>query len=198
MNLDLTKEQQLIIIGLILSLIIGLGITAYQNLSSRNKEIKIETPSTEVRKELLIHISGAVIKEGVYKLKEGDRVMDAIELAGGALRTADLSQINLAEKIKDGAKIYIPAIMIMSEPQQDEISVQNRKASKKNDPIKPININIAGQQEIDSLPGIGDSFAKKIIEYRKSKGRITKIEQLLEIPRFGKSRLEKIKSRIIL
>ena len=122
-------------------------------------------------------------------------MLEAVIFAGGSLQDADLSQINLAEKVKDGSKFYIPAIIKETNPLPGNSPLSNDKRGDKNSSIKQININTANEAEIDSLPGIGASFAKKIIEYRRTKGRITKIEQLLEIPRFGKSRLEKIKSR---
>ena len=195
MDFNLSKEQQLIIIGLIVSLVIGLLINAYQQFSSAKKEVVVENSAIETKKEILVHISGAVKKEGVYKLKEGDRLLEAVIFAGGSLQDADLSQINLAEKVKDGSKFYIPAIIKETNPLPGNSPLSNDKRGDKNSSIKQININTANEAEIDSLPGIGASFAKKIIEYRRTKGRITKIEQLLEIPRFGKSRLEKIKSR---
>ena len=188
MNLNLTKEQQLILLGLIATIVVGLAVMAYRNLGGiKSDTITIESPKeslqTNQMAKLLVHVSGAVGKEGVYKLKQGDRCIDVLELAGGAQPNADLSAINLAEPVKDGAKIIVPVKRIVSER-------VSRAASQ------TVNLNTADEKALDSLPGVGPSTAKAIVEYRRINGPFARIEQIMEIPRFGKSKFERIKDRI--
>jgi competence protein ComEA len=190
----LPHEQQLIVLGLIISMVVGLAITAFRfYFPAAREKITIETPPAAL--VVTVHISGAVKKEGVYRLKTGDRVIDTLKLAGGALPLADLSSINLAEVVRDGEKIIVPEKQ-KPEP-EGKIAEQpkNRRAEK---PIGKIKLNTADVKALDSLPGVGPVTAKAIIEYRKNNGPFTKIEQLMKIPRFGKSRFEKVKDLVIL
>lgn len=202
MELSLTKEQQLLLLGLIASLVIGLGVTGYKHffIPLENNEIKIK-PNLDKQTsiKILVHICGAVRKEGVYQLKPGDRLLEALALAGGTLPNTDLSSLNLAEVVKDGAKIIVPVkqAAVVSFPTVNSSDTKPTK-EKKSSPVQgqKINLNTADEAALDSLPGIGKSTARKIIEYRKTNGPFARIEQIMEIPRFGKSKFEKIKDRI--
>jgi competence protein ComEA len=205
MDLNLTKEQQLIIIGLIASLLVGLGVMAFKQIYLKpDQGIAIEEPKSMhdplPNTDIMVHISGAVRREGVYKLKSADRKLDAVRLAGGALATADLSAMNLAEPAKDGEKIIVPVKPAVIE----KGSVSNRYDSgsgKQGSGIagatfSKVNINSADEKTLDSLPGIGPSTARAIVEYRSANGPFSRIEQIMEMPRFGKSKFEKIKNKI--
>ncbi len=177
-------------IGLIISFLIGLGYFARQRFSpGQNEVISISRPAdssfTEQAAVVIVHISGAVRREGVYRLKTGDRLLAVIELAGGATASADLANLNLAEVVKDGAKIIVPA----------KINI-NRQTDKKNDAV--INLNAATEEQLDALPGIGKATAKQIVAYRQKHGAFIKLEQLLEIPRFGKAKLERLRDKVSL
>lgn len=190
-DLNLTKEQQLILIGLIVSFFVGLGFLAWKHFSpSQNETISIGQPAdssfTEQSGVVIVHISGAVGREGVYQLKAGDRLLNALKLAGGATPLADLSNLNLAEVVKDGEKIIVP----------NKIRLIQQESSIKAGGIT--NLNSANEEQLDSLPGIGKSTAKQIIEYRQKIGGFVKVEQLLEIPRFGKGKLERLRDKVSL
>ncbi len=110
---NLSKEQQLIILGLVVVIVSGLGVMAYRRfIPSESGDMFVSEPQANLpivkTPEIVVHVTGAVKKEGVYKLKPGDRIVDVLELAGGAEMRADFSSINLAEKVKDGQKIVIP------------------------------------------------------------------------------------------
>ncbi|MFA4843945.1 MAG: ComEA family DNA-binding protein [Candidatus Margulisiibacteriota bacterium] len=196
-SLEITKEQQLLILGLIVSLLVGLGVmAAKQFIPQESDEITVAEPQDVQPITLLVHVCGAVRREGVYKLKPGDRLLSAISLAGGSLPMADLSALNLAEPVKDGEKIFIP----LKQPvvrEVVEIKVSG-KAQSKAKTTGRVNLNSASVAQLDALPGIGKSTAEKIIEYRQKNGPFQKLEQLMELPRFGKSKFEKLKDRITL
>lgn len=204
MNLNLNREQQLILLGMIASLIVGFGVMLFRShYSKADSAIVIDDPKVDHHQLIneagvTVHVSGAVRLEGVYKLKTGDRLLDAIEMAGGAQPLADLSAVNLAEPVKDGVKIVLPvkAVRVSGDQGIRGNGYQEIRGSVGKEQI--INLNTADERALDSLPGVGPATAKAIIEYRKTKGPFNRIEQIMEIPRFGKSKLEKIKSRIII
>ena len=166
-----------------------------ENTIETNEESNNETKesSQDTENKILIHITGAIKKEGVYELTEGDRIIDAINKAEGVTEEADTSQINMASKLEDGMKIYVP------KKGENTTNIQSQEEQIENIQIKSekkININTASMDELDTLPGIGEATAQKIIDYRKEKGKFSKIEDLKEVSGIGESKYEKIKDKI--
>ena len=169
-----------------------------------------ESKETEVEKEkIIIHISGAVKKEGIVELEENSRISDAIEKAEGIKENADLQKINLAYKLEDGMKIYIPekgekndeneiSENIKITEKEDKYIIQSNNNTENNNKKETtkVNINTANQSELESLPGIGASTAIKIIEYRKENGKFSKIEDIKGVKGIGNAKYEKIKNLI--
>src|SRR3989338_8193102 len=185
---ELSKEQQLIILGLVSLIITGLSVMAFRHFfPAESSEIMIEesklsSPIMDVA-EIIVHVSGAVNGEGVYKLKTGDRVIDAIEMAGGATSQADLPSVNLAEKVKDGQKVNIP-VKVQS---VERVSGNSGLRSLGTAPGK-ININSASASELCKINGIGPGTAAKIIEYRSSNGSFSKIEDIMKVKTIGQGK----------
>ena len=153
------------------------------------KENKDEDKNdTERRKVgiMVVHVQGEVKKPGIVEIEENSRVIDAIEKAGGLTEKANLRNINLAEKVIDGTKIYIPNDL--EEERNIEENIENKKKDE-NKEIK-VNINNATQTELESIPGIGPTTARKIIEYRKENGKFKSIEGLKEISGIGENKLK--------
>ena len=182
---NLTKEQQLIILGLVLVIIAGLAVMGYRKfIPDKSDEILITEPQQAIDKpQIIIHISGGVKREGVFKLNAGDRIVDAINFAGGVTANAELSSVNLAEKVKDGQKIIIP------------LKIMNLKANGSASSGK-ISINRASAKELSKVSGIGTSTAKSIVEYRSKNGPFSRIEDIMKVKRIGKSKFKKIKDEI--
>ena len=138
--------------------------------------------------DIYVHICGAVINPGVYQVPAGTRVYQALELAGGSSDDAYLSGINLADKLADGQKVYIPsegenAEGILSTDSGDVQSVM-------------ININTASEAELMTLPGIGQSRAKDIINYRVKNGLFESIDDIMKVSGIKEAAFEKIKDLI--
>lgn len=138
---------------------------------------------------IVVHVSGAVVNEGIVELKEGSRITDAIEKAGGLKEDACIKDINLAEILEDGIKISIPTVdeynkneENINEVKSNNIGQNNSKTISKKKNIK-ININTATQSELETLPGIGSSIALKIINYRKENGKFNSIEDIKNVRR---------------
>lgn len=155
----------------------------------------------ENEKEIIIHIIGCVNNEGIVRLKEGARVIDAIESAGGATNEANLNKINLAYVLSDGQKIVIPN---KNDETNIEIGTYDGANSEEYDFIIgqneaeqiKININTADKTALETLPGIGASTAEKIIQYRRDNGRFEDIEDIKNVSGIGEAKFNAIKDRI--
>ncbi|SHI70295.1 DUF655 domain-containing protein [Lutispora thermophila] len=171
---------------------ISLESNEYEDAKKDEDEIK----RTQQESELIgVHISGAVKNPGFIWIKEGTRLGEALNYVGGALVDADLDAVNLSKKLSDEEKVYIPRIGENIE--KAEILSGNGKTSVNssfND--GKININTAGIDELDSLPGIGEAYAKRIIEYREANGPFKSIEDIKNVSGIGAKRYEAIKDLI--
>lgn len=199
----LTKNQQYGIIILLAVVLFTTGYFIFEKYKNNDNNIDISLKSTdsvlnagntneivnnEKPKEIKVYVTGLVKSPGVYTMKDGDRVDDAIKLAGGALEGADLSNINLAEKVKDEQMIKIP-----------KIGENNNSTGGIGDVEKAdgkININKATKEELDTLPGIGEVTAQRIIDFREQHGNFQKIEDIMNVSRIGPKLFEQIKDKI--
>lgn len=141
----------------------------------------------EQKRTIIIDVKGAVNKEGVYEMKEGDRVKDAVQKAGGFLSEVDMKKVILAQIVQDQMLLYIPS--------KNE-SEQGMFTSSKED--GKIRINTAAKEQLEKITGIGSRKAESILKYREEHGPFQKIEDLLEIDGIGAKSLEKIKDQIII
>jgi len=149
------------------------------------RPVPTETP-------LIVHITGAVPRPGVYALAQGSRVQDAISAAGGFLADANKTGINLARALEDGEQVDIPYMegaspVIPEGPAATEAPVNSTEL---------ININIASQAELESLPGIGPTTAQKIIQHREQNGPFLTTEDIINVSGIGPGTYERIKDLI--
>lgn len=162
----------------------------------------VENENTEEAKKIAIHITGEVKKTGVIYLKEGSRIVDAIEKAGGTTKNADLSKVNLAYVLQDGQKLYIPnkkdkiSEYISEGGGQSVVYEMVASSDAETNNIKKININTAGREELQKISGIGPSLAEKIISYRNSNGKFKKIEDIKNVNGIGENKYRNIKGSI--
>lgn len=156
------------------------------------KQVSEKTPEPKSEpKKLMVHIAGAVANPGVYELPEGKRVIDAVSIAGGGAGEADLDALNLAAKLIDGQKIYLPkkgeGLTQRSAPTDVGVTASSEV---------PLNLNVATEEQLDALPGIGPVLAQRIIEWRTEHQRFTKVEQLLEVEGIGEKKFKQIKEKV--
>lgn len=162
-------------------------------------EEKQNKPQTEEHSEkeevwIWVDVSGAVNTPGVYRLKQGSRVFEAVQEAGGFLENADTAGINQASVLSDGEKLQIYTI---EEAQQMEIQPQEFSDSReKADTNGKININTADLAELQEIPGVGEKKAQSIMEYRENCGGFQNIEQLQEVPGIKGKTFDKVKDYI--
>jgi len=199
-----TKKEQIVILIVVLFMISVMGIKfildglntkeepyALVNNPNENLNIKVEDERHEESSIIMVYISGQVYSPGVYELVKGDRVKDVVSLAGGLTKEADINNINLAKKISDEEKIYIPK----TGEQDVNIQISNDSITSNEQKGSKININICSSSELVSLPGIGDVIASRIIEYRKTTP-FSKIEELKNVSGIGDKKYDGIKELI--
>lgn len=151
-----------------------------------------------------VHVCGAVQQPGVYEIEEGSRVIDAVELAGGFTDEACQDGINLAIALADSNRVYIPSIDDMEKCDASmglySTSGENGTVSLNENDGKTatnlININTAGESELQRIPGIGETRAKSIIAYRQEHGHFNKKEDIQNVSGIGPASYEKMKDVI--
>ncbi len=152
----------------------------------------------EIINKIKVYVTGQVNSPGVLELDEGARIEDAVNLAGGLTLDANLQNINLAFILEDGQKLYIPSIYD-NEP-VEYISINNGTNIIENpntlSSSSKININKAGIEELTTLPGVGDSLAEKIFNYRKENGNFKSIDDLKNVNGIGDKKFESLKEYI--
>lgn len=134
---------------------------------------------------LLVHVAGAVRRPGLYEMPAGARIADAVQAARGPTRRADLDSLNLAEPLQDGLKVEVPrrgeAVVAAPVPQSGASTTT---------PAAPVNLNIADQAALETIPEIGPVTAMAILEYRAEVGSFSSVEELLEVSGVGPATLE--------
>ncbi len=142
---------------------------------------------------ILVYVAGWVRQPGVYQLHQGDRVIDAIRLAGGARRRADLASVNLAAFVTDAQQITVAKRGAVGASGLGGPS-SGGPSSGGSDPL--INLNTATLEELESLPGIGPSLGQRIIDYRTEHGPFRSVEDLLNVSGIGDKRLADLRSKV--
>lgn len=158
--------------------LIGTGTVFLLNEAKVNKEITKAFKTDTNSGVIVVHVKGAVENSGVYELSAGSRIFDAIEAAGGFSADADREKLNLAEILEDGQQITV-------------FSESDKQAQS-----ELVNINTATLMEIMTLPGIGESYAEKIIEYRETHGSFQKKSDIKKVEGIGQKKYEAIKDFI--
>ena len=152
-----------------------------------------QSPDGGATGEIFVDIDGAVNKPGVYKVSEGTRLFQVIELAGGLTDDASTQSLNRAEAVYDGQKITVYSSDTEGYSQDDTgggVPAENGITGGK------VNINTADSVTLQTIPGIGPSKAARIIEYRDSQGRFKKIDDIKNVTGIGDMTFENIKDYI--
>lgn len=186
-GLDRFPHRRLLTVAVVLMAAAGLFILLWQPGSSARGQKTVVTrddAATQEAAKVMVHVAGAVVRPEVYVMKEGARVAEAIERAGGLLPDADIATINLAEKCRDGQKIYVPhAGEIESEGLPGGVAPK-------------VNLNTASLKQLDELPGIGPKLAAEIIAYREKNNGFSGIEELKQVKGIGDSKFEDLRELV--
>ena len=215
--LNLSKKQK-IFISLVIIIIFALVlIYVYQKLYEEDSEIILSNNINDVtlntneigtkeekndEEKVVVHVIGEVNNPGVVTLPEGSRIIDAINKAGGKTEEADLSKINLAFIVEDGTQIYIPRINenlnqinLISDGAGIGVIINDSNLEENKEEVK-VNINTANKEKLETLPGIGETTAQKIIDYRETNGKFKTIEDIKNVSGIGEAKYESLKDKI--
>jgi len=149
----------------------------------------------------VVHVAGAVREPGVYRLREGDRVADAVDRAGGATGRADLTLLNLAAEVEDGRQVVVP---------ERGPAVGGAPAGGGGAPATgasgigatggaqapPINLNTATLEQLDTLDGVGPGIAQRILDHRDEKGSFGSVDELGQVPGIGEKRMAALRDKV--
>ena len=154
--------------------------------AQRKEEIRVnENNLNKEEGKIGVYITGAVKNPGVYYLENGSRIYNLLDICGGINDDADIDKLNLAQKLNDSDKIDVPI-----KKENDEENEQDEDEES-----ELININNASSEELQTLNGIGQATAKKIIEFRKE-NEFQSIEDIMNVPGIGENKFNNIKDYI--
>jgi competence protein ComEA len=141
-------------------------------------------------KLLVVDVAGAVRHAGLYRLRSGSRIDDAIAAAGGPTAKAQLDSVNLAAPIADGEQIVVPGRGVAG-------SVGASPPAAGSSPSAPLDLNSATLEQLESLPGIGPVTAQKILDYRQAHGAFHSVAELEGVPGIGPAHMAQLKGLVI-
>ncbi|HEU0247597.1 MAG TPA: ComEA family DNA-binding protein [Gaiellaceae bacterium] len=154
---------------------------------------------TPVRRALVVHVVGAVRRPGLYRLREGARVADAVARAGGATGAAELAALNLAAPLVDGVQVLVPsrsASPAGGEPAEgDSLPGTAEGATAAGVGVLP-SLSSATAEQLDELPGVGPVTAQKILDYRAEHGPFRSVDDLDAVPGIGPVRIEQLRDLV--
>src|SRR5512132_132377 len=167
----------------------GTGGAATRDASA----VRIESRPAAVA---LVHVAGAVQRPGVYRLRDGERIQDAVRRAGGARRGADLNAINLAAKVADGQQVVVPRRGAAAKAAGAASGTPGAVSGAAGAPAQPVSLNTATAEQLDTLDGVGPATAQKILQWRQQHGGFRSVDDLGEVPGIGPKKLAALRTQV--
>ena len=143
-----------------------------------------------------VHVAGQVRSPGVYAVPSGGRVADAVVAAGGTAAEADVEQLNLAARVSDGERVYVPKKGEAAPAAAAPPAPAGSGTKAGGAPAGPVDLNTATAEQLEALPGVGPATSKAILAYRSSHGRFRSVTELLEVPGIGPAKLEALRPMV--
>jgi competence protein ComEA len=168
------------------------GQTPARAAPAKGASVRVEAAGSGVA---VVQVVGAVRRPGVYRLRSGRRVDDAVHQAGGATRRADLAGVNLAAKVSDGQQIIVPAAGASGAPATGPAGSAGGTGAG-TAPGQSLNLNTATTEQLDQLDGVGPATAQKIVAYRQAHGGFRSVSELDQVPGIGEKKLAALKDRV--
>lgn len=188
--------------SLLLAVLVLVGHRLAQTGTAKAPEVA--APLEPVRSErprdlVVVHVAGAVRRPGLYRLRAGTRVADAVARAGGATRGANLGGLNLAAPLVDGTQILVPRAVETTPSGADGGSTSTTDGTAAGLPATlsmKVSLSSATAGELDALPGVGPVTAQKIVDYRAAHGPFASADDLDEVPGIGPTRIEQLRDLV--
>jgi competence protein ComEA len=171
---------------LLLLVVVGTRISREGAASPvRAPVLAVATPVAAKPERLVVHVVGSVRRPGLYRLRDGSRIADAVRRAGGPTRKADLALVNLAAPVADGTQIVVPG-------RGSAGAAAAPSAGSPGAPAGPVHLNTATLEQLDALPGVGPVTAQRILDYRQKHGAFHSVDDLDAVSGIGPARLEQL------
>jgi competence protein ComEA len=207
--MDLSRGQKLLVIIGLLALLGGIVVLSLGRLASQPAAVVYSEPNTKKSdtSQIGVHVVGAVAHPGLYWLRAGSRISDAIWLAGGMTSAADQASINLAAVVEDGQQIKVlerpapvaaevspaPAPAVPPPAKPDLIKAVAAAAATVPPAPRMVNLNQATKEQLEALPDIGPELARRILYYRHENGGFRSLEELGKVEGIGPGRIEALR-----
>jgi competence protein ComEA len=186
-------RRRALAVMLVLAVVLVVGARRLADAGTAREVAAVPVPvvaAADAAPAVLVHVVGAVRAPGLYRLKEGDRVADAVERAGGGTESADLAAVNLAAPVVDGVQVLVPA---RAEPGARAAAGATGAAMAATGPVSLSSATVA---DLDALPGIGPITAQKIVDWRDEHGAFRSVDELDAIPGIGPARIEQLRDLV--
>jgi len=193
-SLPVSRRQALVAAVALLALLAVAGRTlAGAGASAPVAQTGLVPEPAEAAPRIVVHVTGAVARPGLYRLKEGSRVADAVARAGGATGKADTAAVNLAAPLADGIQVLMPSRVAGGAGAA--AAAGGRGAGGAGSGV-PISLSSATIAELDTLPGVGPVTAQKIVDHRAAHGAFSSVDDLDAIPGIGPARLGQLRGLV--
>lgn len=189
--LTLTRTQlALVLVPLVVLLTVAgsriAGVGASRGPAAVAPLVRVPSSAQAQRPLLVVHVVGAVRRAGLFRLRDGSRVADALARAGGPTRRADLAAVNLAAPLVDGEQVVVPRRGAGG-------SVTGAAAPGAS---AKVSLGSATVEQLDELPGVGPVTAQKIVDWRTTHGPFRSVEDLDDVPGIGPARIEQLRDLV--
>jgi competence protein ComEA len=179
------RQAITVALGLAVLLLLGARWLDRPETTSAPVAAPVRVPAgPAVRPKLVVDVAGAVRRPGLYRLRDGSRVADAIERAGGATSKAFLEALNLAAPLADGQQVLVPRKAARGGPMPATAT-------------GPVSLSAATLEQLDTLPGVGPVTAQKILDYRAAHGAFRSVEELDAVPGIGPATVEELRELVV-
>ena len=186
-DLPVSRRQALVAAAVLLAVLAVAGrlLAGAGAATAEPPEALVPAGAQAPAEQVVVHVAGAVRRPGLYALREGSRVSDAIERAGGATARADTAAVNLAAPLADGTQVLVPSRVAGA-----------AGATAERAPPGRVSLSSASAAELEALPGIGPVTAQKIVEFRTRHGGFRSVDDLDAIPGIGPARVEQLRDLV--
>ena len=201
--MDPQRKKLLIVSVIFIAVLVAAYFLLWREPAAPDAGTPAATPLVQTTSnDVVVYVSGGVIKPGVYKLAANTRVIDAVNSAGGLAIGANPGAVNMAQICLDGMHISVPMKFAQDNNVSPNVNPNGTPAMAYTPDVslnvQKISINTADKVSIAALPGIGDALAQRIIDYRTKNGSFATIEDLKNVSGIGDARYNKIKDQITL
>jgi len=191
---EISRQQAIVVCVLVLVVLVVAGklLGARHSTVQRRAQVRLVGASGGSRAQLLVDVSGAVRRPGVYKLPAGSRINDALLEAGGATAKADLTLVNRAATLTDGQQV-----LVIEKVSATSAAATPGGSSAGGAAVAPIHLNNATLEQLDELPGVGPATAQRIVDYRTANGPFKSVDELDLVSGIGPAKLAELRDLVI-